>query len=281
MPKFYTKRWLGSDRRLCEFARPRSVVKAQRKFPKEVGFEPDLYAVDGTPPETRTLIEDKFLLRTDQLASDALDIFLATGKPDLPDALRIGWTRFLMSMVHRGPQQVAALKMKMAAGLAERLKEVERNYGSYRCPSDPLTFAEAKAKMNLSQDDRLWAILFQKVVDSEKVGNLLIKMRWSVLTITNPEHTFLTSDRPLLSSNGIEHKGSFVAIPISPTRLFLGVNTIETELKFQSMPPKLCIPRINDWTASRAERFVYGTDDRQLKFIENRLGRGRHATVTV
>ena len=224
-------------------------------------------------------MEDKFLRRTDQLANDALDIFLSTGKPDLPDVLRVGWTRFLMSMLHRGPQQVAALKRKMAVGLAERLKEVEQNYESYRRPGDPATFAEAEARMDLSRDDRLWAILFQKVVDSERVGNHLIKMRWSILTVSNPTHSFLTSDRPLLTTNGIERADAFVALPISPTHLFLGVHTVDMERNFQAMHPEFFIPRINDWTASRAERFVYGSNDTQLRFVENRLGRGRRTSI--
>jgi hypothetical protein len=113
------------------------------------------------------------------------------------------------------------------------------------------------------------------IIDSANVGAYLNGMRWSVLTIEDdPIHPFLTSDRPVIMSDGIKYANSFVIVPLSPASLFVAVNTPQHEQHIQSMPLNDLIREVNGTVCKQAQKYVYSTDDRQLRFVQNRLGRG-------
>ena len=67
-------------------------------------------------------------------------------------------------------------------------------------------------------------------------------------------------------------------LPIGPLSLFVAVNNLETENIIKSMNPRQLMEQVNDRVASQARRFVYGSDDRQLRFVANRLGRMEPST---
>jgi hypothetical protein len=46
----------------------------------------------------------------------------------------------------------------------------------------------------------------------------------------------------------------------------------------RSSNPRELMAQVNDRVASQARKFVYGTDDSQLRFVANRLGRMEPAT---
>ena len=275
IPTFYLRRWAGSDGLICEFSRPHTQVKPKRKTPEAAGHQRGLYTVTGLPPERQSILEDDFFRRTDQSANDALSFMLANmdGTADMPSKLRSGWSRFILSLVHRNPERLGVLKEKCRVGLAERLAEVEPVYDEFRGPSDPPTFAQLKASMEHDVEHKTWAVLLQDVIDSVTVGTFLNAMRWSIVTVRNPEHLLLTSDRPVYMTNGIDHPEGQIILPVGPEQVFVAVNTSEMEQVLRNHDPRKLVHALNDKVASQAQRYVYGTDDRQLRYIENRLGR--------
>lgn len=275
LPRFYLRQWAGPDGLICEFSRPYMRVQARRKSPKATGHKPGLYTVTGLPPERQSILEDDFFRRTDQTAHDALRFMLANqdGTGDMPSKLRSGWSRFVLSLVHRTPERLALLKEKCRVALAERLAEIEPMYHEFRGPSDPPTFAQLKASMEHDAEHKTWALLLQDVVDSVTVGTFINAMRWSVVTVKNAPHSILTSDRPVYMTNGINHPEGQIILPIGPTRMFVAVNTPEMEDVLRTSDPHRLMGLMNDKVARHACRYVYGTDDRQLRYVENRLGR--------
>ena len=113
----------------------------------------------------------------------------------------------------------------------------------------------------------------QTIIDSPRMGGHLNQMRWSTLTFKNPTHTLLTSDRPILMTNGLVKPRDHLAIPIGPFALFVATNTEESDSIIRNVNPRELMQQVNDRVASQARRFVYGTDDRQLSFVANRLGK--------
>jgi len=99
-------------------------------------------------------------------------------------------------------------------------------------------------------------------------------MRWNVLTVTNPIHTFLTSDRPVVMTDGVNRWDSFIIVPIGPTQAFVAVNTIEMERHLQGLSVEKFMILLNDRVSRQACDFVYGDDDKQLRFVDKRLGKG-------
>jgi len=107
-PIFYQKRWAGADGRVCVYSRPYKKVKPNRKHPDSVGFQYDLYTIPGVDYETASHLERRFFLQTDNDAAQALARFETDPQTPLDTRLRSGWSRFVMSLIHRAPEEVAA-----------------------------------------------------------------------------------------------------------------------------------------------------------------------------
>ena len=275
IPTFYLKRWTAGDGRLCELSRPYDVVKPQRKTAEAAGHLRGLYTVPGLPAEKQSVLEDTFFRQTDQAASDALDFMVAntSGAADMPARLRSGWSRFLLSLVHRTPERVEQLRRKLRMELATRLPEIERDYQAQRQPSEPETFAELRKLLERDVEEKTWAVLLERVIDSVTVGGFLNAMHWSIVTFSAAPHALITSDRPVCMTNGIDRPDGHVALPVGPTQVFLAAKTPEIEVALRQENAKALHARLNDIVARQAIRYVYSTDDRQLRFVENRLRR--------
>ena len=195
------------------------------------------------------------------------------GIGDMPSKLRSGWSRFILSLVHRTPERLALLKEKCRVVLAERLAEIEPVYHEFRSSSDPPTFAQLRARMQHDAEHKTWAVLLQDVIDSVTVGTFINAMRWSVVTVRNAPHSILTSDRPVYMTNGINHPEGQTILPIGPTQMFVAVNTPQMEVALRTCDPHRLLGQMNDKVVRHACRYVYGIDDRQLRYVENRLDR--------
>jgi hypothetical protein len=275
VPTFYLRRWAGRDGRICEFSRPFREVKPLRKVPESAGFIPHLYTVSGMEPGLQSVLEDVVFKRTDQHANDALAFMLANsdGTADMPAKLRNGWSRYLMSLMHRGPEPLAALKEKCRTSMEEQLAGLENTYADRRQPSDPETYAEMRAAVEHDVEHKAWAMVLESVVDNPRVGTFINGMQWTIATIRNPERSMLTSDRPLHMTNGLEHPEAYIILPAGPTDIFIAVNTPDMVRRISETEPRGLVKEINAKVVGQAVRYVYDTDDVQLRFVENRLRR--------
>ena len=279
IPTFYLSRWAGPDGRICEFSRPYREVKPKRKFAEAAGWKKHLYTVTGLEPERQGIIEDRFFKETDQTANDALQFMLGNqdGTAEMPPRLRSGWSRFIASIRHRNPEGIALLRQKCRTWVEENLAEIRARYDGHREPSDPPTFAELRANIEHDIEHQTWAVLLQDVINSKTVGTFVNAMRWSVVSVPQNGHPLLTSDRPLHMTNGIDHPEGQIVLPIGRHQVFVAVNTREMEDTLRRRPPIEFVQALNDRTARNAQTYVYGSDDGQLRFVENRLRRASHS----
>lgn len=274
VPVFYLKRW-ETGGRVCQYSRPHRQVVPQLKAPTAAGFEVDLYSVPGFPAEHRTMLEDHFLKQVDQIASDALDVMLDQGQGPaaLSPKLRDGWSRFVMSLHHRSPTRLAALKERCQRYVSANMSQYEQLFQEKRAPDDPRSFDDFCEDLNRDADQRLWAEVFRRAVDSQRVGDFLNRMTWHVVGIDRSDRSFLTSDHPLVTSNGLDRPDGHVVLPLGPSTMFVATNTEETLAQIRACPIRALQAHINDAVVRQASRFVYGQDDQQLRFVENRLAR--------
>jgi hypothetical protein len=69
----------------------------------------------------------------------------------------------------------------------------------------------------------------QKIIDGPDLGNRINNMRWTVLKAQSPKFTLLTSDRPVLITNGLAYEHSQLILPISPFHVFFATNTADMD----------------------------------------------------
>lgn len=272
IPVFYSREWAGRDGRLCEYSRPYDVVKPKRVHPDGTGYVRGLYTVPRNDPRVAEYIEREFFKVTDNSASLVLAV-LRSGQPiEWNSDNRSAWTRFIISLMLRNPEYVARMAAEVVDFFNPSSSELNERYREIRRPEDPETYEEYIA-LTGHPAGRASAIAMQTIIDSPRMGGHLNQMRWSTLTFKNAKHTLLTSDRPILMTNGLVKPRDHLAIPIGPLALFVATNTEESDDIIKSMNPRELMQQVNDRVACQAQRFVYGTDDSQLRFVASRLGK--------
>jgi hypothetical protein len=275
IPVFYLKRWARDSKgRLCEFSNPYDRVKPRRTHPDGTGYVDGLNTVEGLPlPEARYL-EDVFFKIADDGAAQALKMLLTQPPWNFSAKIRSAWSRFIMSLVVRNPEGLAKYKQAAAAVFQEALPRIEAIYAKEHGPNDPPTYAEYAQLHGPNPAARTIVRFIQRLSDNEPLGRQINAMRWTVLSHKNPIFDLLTSDRPMLMTDGLGPPAGQIIMPISPFHIFLATNNVRTENEIRSLwRDRKGISRINDRIASQSRKYVWATDDKQLAFVSKRLGR--------
>jgi len=236
--------------------------------------------VPGAPDGVSSYIEDRFLKLTDQRANEALQLLLADRMGEMDEALRSGWARFIMTQLQRTPQKIEWLLNAWNASFDPRTSPAAAEYEKMRRPTDPETFDEY-LRLNAERLRTIGATqMLQAVMDLPSTGTHLVRMAWTIVKFERARFYLLTSDRPVIISNGLLKPDSYVVLPIAPNKLFLATNDERFVPRLIGSNLESLIRRSNDFVVSQAHTYVYGTDASQLRFVENRLGRRKPQLIT-
>jgi hypothetical protein len=276
IPCFYLQQWTNAHSRLIEFSRqgPDHIVKARPTSPKGTGYIRGLNTIPGLPPNEKRFLEDVFFKIADDAAARALTTLLTPPPWNMSVDEKSGWSRFLMSLVHRHPESVEKHRQVAEGAFQENLPAVEADYAARKKPDDPPMYLEWCAIHSPNPAGRLVVRLLQQVIDSDVTGRGINSMRWMVLHDPHPKHFLLTSDRPVVMTNGLDKPDGQLFIPISPRQVFVATNTLKTENYVRSVwNNKQMLPQVNDRVASQSRKYVWSFSDAQLSFVTPRLGR--------
>lgn len=276
LPRFYLSRWIDPGiGELWEYSRPRDLVVVRRRSTKGTGKQEHLYSIAGeVDPQLREQVELRLMSPLDNVAAAALDHIERTKQRPTDIALRDGWARFVMSLLHRSPRRLAYLENLIRNHIVETTPEDEATYQALRRPEDPPTLSRVFADADETRLSRSRAVLLQSLVDSTMIGNAIVLMSWSIIQLSKPKHGLLTCDDPVLMSNGLDHDRSFIALPVGPDRLFLAANRQDVIRAFADQDSAALERAFNDAVCQQADQIVIGRSNQHRKFVENRLGRG-------
>jgi len=146
----------------------------------------------------------------------------------------------------------------------------QAEYLKIKKPEDPPTFDEYLALRDPLTPVKVRVNLIIKTFDNEILGNLINQMTWGLLDVSASRTNLLLSDRPVLLHK-IKQAEGFVSLPISPTRLFVGVNDPKTLITLRKNKPYDLVRETNAFLVERARRFVWARDRSQERFLENRM----------
>jgi len=166
-------------------------VKPRMTHPDGTGYIRGLYTFDDVSAEIRDFLEQKFFLKADDRAHVALKLLL-TDQLDFDAPTRGGWSRFLMTLLHRNPEGIERTRRRVIEGLPEILR---RNYDSIRDRADSNTVDEFVASLTNRDIDTTTLIVLNKIMDSGLVGMALNRMGWGVIRVNRSRYPLLTSDR--------------------------------------------------------------------------------------
>jgi len=275
IPAFYSQKWAGQDGRLCEYSRPYDVVKPRRTHPDGTGYVRGLYTLPDAPPGREHVIETHLMKSVDDWASKAHARMLQDGNNigRFDARLAVGWCQFLYSLIVRNPEHLLLIKKKLSEMTPEVLEGVRDEYDSLRGSNDPLTFDGFKENFTKRPVFVPAPRVLLDILSSKRVAKALATMKWVTRRVENTRHTLLTSDRPVIMTNGIDRSDAHIVLPISPSRLFIAAKEEATLHKITTMGTEELATIANNKVAEQAYRYVYGVDDSQLRFVSNWLGK--------
>ena len=272
LPVFYLSQWAGADGKIVRYHRPHECVVAHRIAPKNTGYEPGLYRLDGYASEQRNVIEKDFMAPVvDDLAAQALRVLIEREQAKLTTELRQAWTRFLMSLHVRHPGRVEQITQQAAVGLRQSLLDNPEEYEALRKAHDPptlLEWVEQNAPVIL---DNFGKQLLPDIITHQPTGDALIRMRWWTVGVTQAMPDLLTSDRPLYLSHGVADARCFIALPLSPRFIFFATRDEDTFHRVMAQGIAPVTKSLNELLVTQAQKYVYAAHDRHLRFVENRL----------
>lgn len=274
VPVFYLKQWVGADRRLCEYKKIRSgKIVTRRTFPDGTGYRRDLYRIDELLGPVAQAVERKFMHMVDTEANYALQKLVRGEMSPWTDKMRGAWTRFILSLWFRNPECVATIKQEMLAIWQRTLVEMKNNYNELRDIGDPSTYNEFMARIETAAPYKAALRLLLSVIDNQRIGQIIYKMRWSRVSLATSTIPLLISDRPLDMPHGLGAGSAYIALPIGPKMLFIAAHDDTYEKHIASTDPTEVVKHVNQAIVHQAREFVWGINDGQLRFISNRMSK--------
>jgi hypothetical protein len=283
IPEFYLKRWCDKNGKLVEFSKPYGdIVKPKRVSPKQTGFTNRLYALEGLPESLSSQVEDEFFKPVDGRAAQVL-AKIESNTSILEAKDRVAWAQFLVSLVFRNPENVAATRLRLSQSLTVTTREAERRWRRVREAGFPKTLREAMEQALRNDPTRVSRQAIEIVAgntSSEKIGNGIVRMLWGSIRMPVGVSGLFSSDRPLHWYGGLEDENCHILMPIGPKRIFWATKTAKMAAIIRSRPPDIIAQFINEQSARRARKFVYAMSDTKLAYIQKNMGTAQESSLT-
>jgi hypothetical protein len=274
LPVFYLKQWANTEGRVVRYYRAHREVVADLIAPKNTGYERGLYRLAGYPVDQSNAIEKTFMAPlVDNQAALALHVLIERDLTKLTVELRQAWTRFVMSLHVRHPARVEQITQEAAQHLRQRLLMDPQEYDAVRGANDPPTLLEWVEQNAPALLDNYGKQLLPGIITHQPSGNAIIRMTWWTVGVTQDFPDLVTSDRPVYMSHGVADERCFIALPLSPRFIFCATRDPATFDSVMGQGIEAVTESLNGLLVTQADKFVYGANDRHLRFVENRLAR--------
>jgi hypothetical protein len=269
VPVFYLKQWAGADNQVWEYSKVRGKLVSKRIGPRGTGFERHLYRSDALSADKAQFLEAKFLKKTDQEASLALQALF--GGPLLPWAHqnhRQAWARFVYQLLIRHPEPFAEVRAASEQNWLQADGLTQQEYERRRTRDMPETWDEwAQTEPGLK--DEMIISLLTVSMDNDLVCDRIKRLDWEVFDVGKAKRLLLTSDWPV--ENALGEANPFVAMPISPRHIFVGAQDPNSLASLRRRPATELVRTMNLFTVSRALRYVWTYDLSATRFIEKHM----------
>jgi hypothetical protein len=274
---FHAETQAGGDGRLVEYQKPYgNTVKPQRKYPKATGFIFKLYAVDGLPDDLAQEMEIEFLSPVDSRAAQALAAMRED--KEFSTAQRLAWSSFVATLLLRMPEDIELVKQIIRELAQTVLPGFQPIFERLKPESETRTFQQMTDELVGRSNQR--AINFaRRIMASDRLIHGIAAMEWSIFTIPRSRFELLTSDRPVIYTNVLGSDESHIVLPVGPSRLFVAAKDRKLIDRIRSAGEDALVAATNAHVIGAANRYVYGTNDRQLRFIQNRMGNAKVPTL--
>lgn len=270
VPEFLLKRWKGPDGSICRYFRNAvGEIDCKPASPGGMGYGQGLYSTEGLRPEHKQQVETLFMQPLDTEADRVHQRLLDGEVGALSDEQRCRWAGLIMSLWFRTPGEVAGIRAAVEA-------LYDSGIGRSLPGSDELIELPDTVRNELAMQ------VMMRAIDDGDRGRELINMHWDVIEIDRSREFFI-SDSPLSQPSSFARLGapaSYIAMPISPTKLFIAANSPTLSGAMRKLPQRELVARQNRAAVGQAEHFVGATSRAADKFIRATFGTTEPVSLT-
>lgn len=262
LPRFYLERWARNGE-VIRYIRPRGSegpLDCKSKAPAGIAYERDLYQLpDITDPAESQQIELRFFQGIDDRAATALqrlDAGATLGPTD-----RAALARFMISLLHRSPSRLGAIRRELAE------------------QRDETAFKNLKG-IELEQVLKSMANrLLEMLVGSDEAARLLSQLVPHPITLHRARKQLLTSDRPVSVSAQLVSHDAFMILPHAPDRLIVFTKVPEIARSFATQDQDVLIKGINRAVVEQAEDIIIAADRHAIRMVDKLFLRPQAGTT--
>lgn len=273
VPQFLQRPWTSAyDGALQVHHIDGGKVHSTRKVPKSTGYAFDMLALtrDEIAGMKKHDVETIMLQQVDSEAAlvrtKLYDRKLATLDVDE----RSAWVRFIMSLRIRDPDVVRCLVAESDSELRRSLASNPDEYVQLTTGDDPASLEEWSEQRFPGLIENFGLSLFGSLLNHDKIGDALMRLKWWVLDTSPASHYLLLGDRPCVFMGRIDDPNLAVALPIAPNRLFVATRGDALANGLPRVTPSTLVARVNDAAVRQAEKYVYACDATSRRFVKNR-----------
>jgi hypothetical protein len=180
----------------------------------------------------------------------------------IPPAIRKAWSRFLVGLLLRSPANIANVYERMMNPSLKEQEDIREIVGGDSIR--PEDFSEEAMK-------RMALTVIVEMIQGTGVEEVINKMRWSVYNLASSKLEFLTSDRPVIMTNGIGRWGGHLAIPLSPRKLFLAFADEAIQREMKSRTAEDIVSTVNNRVVRCAIELAWSTSTKPLRYVQKNL----------
>jgi|SRR5579872_6025497 len=277
IPAFFLAQWADDAGKLIEYTIKHGKLIAKPVGPKATGYEPQLYSFPELPPDAAQFLEAVFFNYADRVAADALRNHLSATPTPWTTELISAWSRFVIALYLRHPDAMPEFRAAAKSVWDGSGAAYQAQYEAIKKPEDPPTFDEYLAARDPLAGTKMHVNLIVKVFDNEILGKHMNNMTWGLIDVAASTHRFLLSDRAVVFAN-LNNPDGVAYLPISPTKLFVAVNTPDRLRRLRALPPREIVHNSNRFIVGRARRFVWAHDQSQTHFVEKHMSKRMEPT---
>lgn len=241
-------------------------------FPQQTGFSTNLYSLRGFPEELAAQVEQHFLQPVDTNASTVLKkLMLGFKKHELSDTEVLSWSKFLLSLLLRMPEDIEGLRRRWSL----QLEDISESFmlGSKRCSisteHDLFSFTIANPPVDEFDEDVF--NVFLSISTSQKAISLISNMHWGVVKFAPSRFSLCLSDRPIVRLSALGATNGALILPISNDSLFIAANRLSDLEMYRSLKLQSNLREANQLVVSQAYKYAYAPQDDCLRFMQNHL----------
>ena len=274
IPQFHLQKWENATKEVTVWRRIDHTGKlfVERKTTAAVAYVPGLYAMQQVPSERSQVIENSvFANAVETNAAPILGKLIAGRLGSLSEEEKGWWAVYLNSSLLRLPHSVKRFRNSAKEHAAASFADGQQEYEAIRGNSPESTLYEWIESHYPNVLANIHLEIMVKMLAKPEIIDRMMSLTWIVFDLSRASRTLLLGDHPLLSVSALFSPAAFIALPLSPTRLFVATDDESAIRRVTEMPPRELVSLANMVTLRNVRQFIFG--DAERSFLDKHFPR--------